>query len=260
MQDDHEGEIGLSDDDPEVVRLLVEYFYLLDYEPLVPMPPPKDDGRSSHSGGSRSGDSDTMSVRTEAGTYGHVYGTSAVSAFGGPRDPGSPFSAVFRHGRDRSDSSLTVHAMPAHDISSFGGVAGTRRRKSGTRDAMSGMRSSAPESSPLATPEPHLTLHARIYSAAHKYGIAGLSALALDKFKIQLTRHWDSSEFAEAIHVVYNSTPSSDKDMREAVADTLGWHGRLLDKPEIEVAVMEINGLAYELLKRSRRAELQDFD
>ena len=43
--------------------------------------------------------------------------------------------------------------------------------------------------------------------------------------------------------------------MREAVADALDWHGRLLDKPEIEIAIMEINGLAYELLKRSRRAE-----
>lgn len=43
--------------------------------------------------------------------------------------------------------------------------------------------------------------------------------------------------------------------MREAVADTLDLHGRLLDKPEIEVAIMEINGLAYELLKRARRAE-----
>jgi hypothetical protein len=43
--------------------------------------------------------------------------------------------------------------------------------------------------------------------------------------------------------------------MREAVADALGWHSRLLDKPEIEFAIMEINGLAYELLKRTRRAE-----
>ena len=43
--------------------------------------------------------------------------------------------------------------------------------------------------------------------------------------------------------------------MREAVADTLTWHSRLLDKPEVEYAVMDINGLAYELLKRSRRAQ-----
>lgn len=43
--------------------------------------------------------------------------------------------------------------------------------------------------------------------------------------------------------------------MREVVADTLGSHSQLLDKPEIEFAIMDINGLAYELLKRSRRAE-----
>jgi len=36
-------------------------------------------------------------------------------------------------------------------------------------------------------------------------------------------------------------------------------HGSLLDKPEVEVAILEINGLAYELLKRSRRAE-PEFD
>ncbi len=43
--------------------------------------------------------------------------------------------------------------------------------------------------------------------------------------------------------------------MREVVADTLDWHGRLFDKPEIEFAIMEINGLAYELLRRSRGTE-----
>jgi hypothetical protein len=54
---------------------------------------------------------------------------------------------------------------------------------------------------------------------------------------------------------VYESTPSKDKDMREAVADALGWYPHVLDKPEIEEAILDINGLAYELLKRSRRAE-----
>lgn len=43
--------------------------------------------------------------------------------------------------------------------------------------------------------------------------------------------------------------------MRETVADTLDWHSRLLEKPEIEFAIMEINGLAYELLKRARRPD-----
>ncbi len=55
--------------------------------------------------------------------------------------------------------------------------------------------------------------------------------------------------------MIYDTTPSADKDMREAVADVLDMHSRLLDKPEIEVAIMEINGLAYELLRRSKRIE-----
>ncbi|KAK4624351.1 hypothetical protein CLAFUW4_05488 [Fulvia fulva] len=244
-KDDIEGHISLPEDD-EVVRLLVEYLYLLDYDPVVPWPgaEPSSHGNSS----------DSMSVSTEAGQYGHVFGTSAISAFGGPAQE-SPFSGSFR---PRNDSSLTIHALPSGGTDfhhNYANQSPPRRRKT-TR----GMVMSAPDPSPLATKEPHLILHARMYAAGHQYGIDGLKALSLDKFKIQSTRHWNSPELAEAIHVVYTATPPNDKDMREAVADTLGWHSRLLDKPEIEVAIMEINGLAYELLKRSRRAEPEYMD
>ncbi|KAM3416997.1 hypothetical protein BST61_g8580 [Cercospora zeina] len=253
-----EGHIALPEDD-EVVRLVVEYFYLLDYDPVVRLPEATMTPVSSrHS-------SDATSIRTDAGNYGHVYGTSAISAFGGPA---SPFSPPFRA---RTDSALTMHAMPlgATEYTAYNSNLPRRRhhhhhhhhqqqqQQQQEQITRGGMLTNAPEPSPLATPEPHLVLHARMYAAAKQYGISGLEALCLDKFKIQLTRHWDAVELAEAIHVVYSTTPPADKDMREAVADTLGWHHRLLDKPEIEVAILEINGLAYELLKRSRRAELE---
>ncbi|WPH05111.1 Hypothetical protein R9X50_00801200 [Acrodontium crateriforme] len=239
-RDGKEGNIAVEEDDSEIVRLLIEYFYLLEYHPLAPPSP-------SISRSSQDSLSDTVSVRTEAGTYGHVYGTSAVSAFGGPAHSPQPSFPLYR---DRADSALTVHALPSENFDSFGARSGARRQSSLCR-----MDHGAPGLSPLATVEPFLVLHARMYAAGDRYGVFGLKAFALDQFKIQLTRHWDSDEFPQAIHVVYNNTPSSDKDMREAVADVLGWYHRLLDKPEIEVAVMEINGLAYELLKRSRRAE-----
>lgn len=170
----------MPDDEPEVVRLMIEYFYLLDYLPLDQKALP--DSPGSH------GDSDTLSVRTDALNFGHVYGTSAVSAFGGPQIHRSqtdlqPYSNFHRHSRDRSDSSLTVHALPGHDMSSFGGPA-RRPRQSTSRGPK------APEVSPLAGQEPHLSLHARVYAVADKYHVAGLKALALDKLKIQLTRHW----------------------------------------------------------------------
>lgn len=244
--------------------------YLLDYDPIVTQtqnPTSRNSSLTPEDAHSRESSSDTLSIRTQAGEYGHVYGTSAVSAFGGPAHGHhhhlhSPFH------RTRTDSSLTVHALPtsapATDYSNFGtGPQITpqplRRRKPAGGTGMS-MVTAAPDPSPLATKKPHLVLHARMYTAADTYGIGGLKALSLDKFKIQLTRHWDSIELSEAIHVVYTSTPAADKDMREAVADTLGWHSRLLDKPEIEISIMEINGLAYELLKRSRRAEPEYMD
>ena len=55
--------------------------------------------------------------------------------------------------------------------------------------------------------------------------------------------------------MVYNSTEPSDTEMRDAVVNTLDWHKSLLDKPEIEAVICDINGLAFELLKRSQRAE-----
>lgn len=235
---------------------MLEYFYLLDYEPLVT---PRDHGfedqESTETGLHGSSDvSDTMSIQTAPLQYGHVYGTSAVSAFGGPASAHpmtSPYSSNFGAGgrnRDRIESTLTIHAIP-NDFSPFGRPSPGKRRGE-SRSLMP----TPPDPSPLATNAPNLVLHSKMYAAGDQYGVPGLKALALDKFKIQLTRHWDSPEFAEAIHIVYSSTPASDKEMREAVADTLGWHGQLLDQPEIEVAILEINGLAYELLKRSRRA------
>nr|POF07138.1 hypothetical protein CFP56_31762 [Quercus suber] len=207
-------------DDPEVVRLMVEYFYLLDYVPSSIL---------LDEDASRPDSSDTSSLRTDAGTYGQVYGTSAISAFGGPTSQPQPDS--FGVTRSYTTTSLTSHAAPSADFSHF--VVSTHRY--GPRRGASPNR--PPEPSPLATREPFLVLHANMYTAAERLGVR------------------DSPQFAKAIVVVYKSTPVSDRDMREAVIDALIWHSKLLDKPEIELAVMDNNGLAYELLKRSRRAE-----
>lgn len=176
-QDGNEGHLALIEDEPEVVRHLVEYLYLLDYDPpegnLLEDASCHADSNESSSG--------RMSVRSDANGYGHVYGTSAVSAFGGPQ---SPFSGVFRN---RTESSLTVHALPgAGDFHNAYGRSNSYRRGTSNRSTMTAV----PEPSPLATATPCLTLHARMYTAGFKYGIDGLKALAHDKFKIQLTRHW----------------------------------------------------------------------
>ncbi|KAK4936905.1 hypothetical protein LTR28_010014, partial [Elasticomyces elasticus] len=218
-----DSEISLPHDDPEIVKLMLDYLYTLDYSPKTHSDSTQDEG-------------DTMSTQSSDNQWGQVGGTSAVSAFGGPPAGFGQHSGF--------GSAFTSHAMP--QVVSF-----AKKPYRGKRPG----QAAAPGPSPLATAEPNLALHAKVYGMAEKYGINGLKALALDKFKIQATKHWDSMDFPEAIHIVYTSTPSTDKDMRDVVADVLGWYGVLLDKPEIEAAVLEINGLAYELLKRSRRTE-----
>ena len=178
---------------------MLEYLYLLDYLPVAL-------SRADSHG------SDGSSIRTEALAFGNVYGTSAVSAFGGPQhhsamDLQSPFSTVFPNARERADSTLTVHAIPHHDLSVYGGSPVDRRKR-----AQSRVR--PPESSPLATREPHLVLHARMYAIAVKFSIAGLSALALDKFKIQLTRHWYARWSFEQLSVQADHTPGTRLSLR----------------------------------------------
>ena len=92
--------------------------------------------------------------------------------------------------RNRTESTLTVHALPGGDFHGTFGSARPPPENQRRRKSNRGMNGASPEVSPLATSSPCLALHARMYTAGYKYGIEGLKALALDKFKIQLTRHW----------------------------------------------------------------------
>jgi len=137
-QDGVDGHISLTDDEPEVIRLLIDYMYLLDYGPVSNQEDPAYPGSDG---------SDTMStISHEPGQYGHVYGTSAVSAFGGPQ---SPLPHLYRN---RTESSLTVHALPSEYHGNFGRHDSRTNRSS---------RQSGPAPSPLASSEPDLVLHAR---------------------------------------------------------------------------------------------------
>ncbi|KAK5697625.1 hypothetical protein LTR17_023940 [Elasticomyces elasticus] len=176
------GQIELREDDPDVVEKLVDYFYLLDYS--------SSESRSAF-------EEDTASVLTEPIQYGCVYGTPAVRAFGGPEYLQSSSSAMLAY-RGGTGSLLAAPSVfsPFTSEPSSG-----RRAANGATPAVS-----SPKPSNLATSEPDLTLHTRMYAAGYKYDVSGLKALALSKFKIQLTRHWDTPEFAEALYLIHRTT------------------------------------------------------
>lgn len=211
--------------------------YLLDYKPVEPNPTHVvSDSLSATDGNFRS---ESLRSLSEPVQYGFLYGTSAISAFGGPSSvrlpPGEPESTFSRSFGQQAteDYSLTAYAMPVNEVS----------RWSPKPPVCSADSSSVgpPKPSTWAAHQPTLALHAKMYAAADRYGVVSLKASALDKFKVQLTRHWDSDEFAQCVHVVYSTTPPSDRGMREAVATSLSRHSRMFNKPEMQAAVLEIN-------------------
>src|SRR5436309_1331441 len=86
-----------------------------------------------------------------------------------------------------------------------------------------------------------------MYALGHKYQISGLKALAQRKFQKAALQHWNSEEFALALHIIYTSTLEEDRCLQDVVISTIS-RDRLLKKPEIRAAVKGILELAFGLL------------
>lgn len=97
------------------------------------------------------------------------------------------------------------------------------------------------------SPKTGLATHARMYALADKYQIGGLKALAQRKFQKAALQHWNSEEFAPALHIVYTSTLEEDRGLRDVVISAIS-RDRLLEKPEVRATVKGLPELAFGLL------------
>ncbi|CAA9957051.1 hypothetical protein P3342_000782 [Pyrenophora teres f. teres] len=95
----------------------------------------------------------------------------------------------------------------------------------------------------------HLVTHAKVYAIAEKYGIAGLKALARSKFADQIELHLNSAEFPEACQEAYESTFHTDRGLRDIIVQTFRANPSLSLRPDVEMAVRETPGLAFELFR-----------
>ncbi|CAI6302774.1 unnamed protein product [Periconia digitata] len=94
-----------------------------------------------------------------------------------------------------------------------------------------------------------LLIHAKLYEIADKYDIQGLKELVTEKFEEACTLSWNTKSFPLAAHHAFVSTPESDKGLRDIIVSTFSAHMELLKKPEVEALMLEFNGLAFGLLK-----------
>lgn len=109
---------------------------------------------------------------------------------------------------------------------------------------------------PLQTPRycraPYRVLHDATDADSgclSRYGIAGLKSLARAKFASQVSHHYESSEFADAIQDVYDSTVDEDRGLRDIVIQAFREHPRLAQRKDVELAVKQTPGLAWELFR-----------
>lgn len=95
-----------------------------------------------------------------------------------------------------------------------------------------------------------LLLHSQMYALADKYQVDGLKDLAREKFMCCCVVFWDTNDFPLAARHVFDSTPGSDRDMRSLIAATLSDHLELLNNSDIAALLDEPNGLAVDMLRR----------
>lgn len=167
-------------------------------------------------------------------------------------EPDSPIVQVIDKFEDMSAPPLPVEEEEF-------GVAKPKRTKSSRKKRTTAQWSPPPvfkyqlfqieESVSNSSKTSELNVHAQMYALADKYGIHDLKDLARDKFAEAASNDWQGKDFPIAVHTVYASTPESDYGLRNVVVNTLSQHRELLEKPEVETLVKEVNGLAFGLLK-----------
>ncbi|KAF2134738.1 hypothetical protein P153DRAFT_362478 [Dothidotthia symphoricarpi CBS 119687] len=213
-----EGKIELPDDDPATIKLLVQYLYEAEYEPLlleIDAQPPRKTLKSSKKG-KRSNQSHTCYREEDVflGQWLYSCGTN------------DKLCAHHTCGRDCNRNcvdficELCTPPLPAPD---------------GLAD--------------------QLVIHAKMYEIADKYNIMGLKDLVIEKFSKACQRFWNDCAFPIAAHHAFSTTPEHDKGLRDIVSKTIADHmSDLVKKPEIETLLTEFNGLAFGVLKMKTEA------
>ncbi|OCK75035.1 hypothetical protein K432DRAFT_386455 [Lepidopterella palustris CBS 459.81] len=218
------GIIDLSEDDPEAVEHMVNYFYHLDY--LIK---PKSRRASQRSSRHNSPSGGTPTRRRSkklnlALVEDPLLATAAASAAANPLTPPDEQGNQFE--------SLDETKFPDTPIAD-------QTEEDPFEIAFAQQEPDAEK--------PNMITHAKVYALAEKYGIAGLKSLAKRKFAFQIALHYTSPEFPDTCEDVYESTVDSDRGLRDLVIQTFRAHPELALRKDVEEMVRETPGLAFEL-------------
>ncbi|KAF2492689.1 hypothetical protein BU16DRAFT_88451 [Lophium mytilinum] len=226
------GIIDLSEDDPEAVEHMVNYFYHLDY--LNSLRPRRASQRSSR----------PASPASPQRAAGIVRRRSKKLSLAKLEDPLLATAAA---------NTVTPPLTPIEDapVDHFEDV-DAKLPDTPMQDQLDeeDLFEAAFAEPAVDSDAPHLVTHAKVYAIAEKYGVFGLKSLAAQKFAASLAAgHHASPEFPDACGDVYETTVDSDRGLRDLVIATFRANPALNLRKDVEGVVRETPGLAWELYR-----------
>jgi hypothetical protein len=206
--------INLPEDDPEMIRRLITYMYLGDYDPC-----------------------DGLDISRYSYLRQHE-STTTLPATHHPR---------YRKGMFGSFSFSSDHcACLAPNTKSLDQPA----RKMAPPNLPSDYKpvEKAPNTVEVDNP---LTIHATMYALGDKYQVDGLSQLAREKFESCLHHHAHSEDFVTAVQLVYSSTPDTNRGLRDVVLSAFRtqFNVDITKMPGAEDKLDTIDELSFLLIK-----------
>ncbi|PVI05401.1 hypothetical protein DM02DRAFT_686318 [Periconia macrospinosa] len=201
--------IDLPDDDPQIIRLLIHYLYLDDYQITLPK--------------------ESKQLVCEARPV--------------KNGAGLPYTYQFPHTCNTNDDSRDIAVCPHHYCHKNPSYrdSGAHLKKKFSCESCIVLRN------PQGTEEA-LIVHAKLYEVADKYGVPNLKDYAAQRFNNACYVFWDSATFVKATRLIFTNTPENDKGLRDVVIKTIAKHMVLNKKPEIKALMLEFSSLCFGLL------------
>jgi hypothetical protein len=205
------GKIDLPEDEPAMIRLLLQYLYEGEYEPCFPDIPKS-----------------LKELRD-----GSLIDTSLSHG------EGMPYDYDFPHRCNIYNSYISCgrEICPHH-------TCGTDCKVPGCRNFIC-KACKIPKSSAA-----QLLVHAKMYEYADKYDVTGLKELSSAKFEAACQVFWDEDFFVPAAQHALSTTMDEDRGLRDVVSATIAKHKELIAKPAVETLLTQFNGLSIDIFKQ----------
>lgn len=223
MKESQDSTIDLPEDRPTTIKLLMQYLYEGEYDPLLPDP-------------------DSL------GTVGKAVAKSPRPA----TDPNNrqAYSYKFPHTCCYQGSSCNSPFICPHHRCEYTGYSDNGccgySCKGFNCDICNPSKPPVPS---LNGKSNQLLTHAEMYEIADKYDVVGLKDLVKEKFDRSCQHFWDKPKFAAAALHAFSTTPDYDKGIREIVSATISAHMELMKKSEVKSLMNDFNGLALGILE-----------